>query len=507
MHSLPDISRRYEYIKDRSITCFLISHETLEKFFSQKSLLDPTLKEASDDNRMRALKGLLNNLAFEYANCPLPLNSEFFYRDDRIQKIKNHVEKCAQAYPSIKNKLDALLITIEDIRMLSDNPILQSIQKEIGFKDVSLILANPDYSHAVIEMCEKTGIRLSVNVPGIPSAMTSKGVFCGCARFFASHHFWAPTYSKLHLVRFSWFSDHLINSPLLQGQPSNMNTPKLVVQKQPANTLQTNIPELNNLIEDFDITLLERYKQKEASDGSFDIVDAKVVILRSGKFVFLPAADDYRHHCIVNLDIFENGQPAIKKLSLSEFNEHTAILLKEKTGEDYVFELANKILSTQVEILRNCQKQWKLALRNQIKLHGITELSKKLNEIGCKTGSSHQNLRNWASPRFIRPDSQSDFVCLLKFLGLESQSALIIKSMNTIRAAHIGAGHEIGKQLRKLAESDSNLRHILIDGYRVYRTSAGGKLGVYMFERSLEQNIPVHYTEIGNLKTIEALYG
>jgi len=506
--AIKKIADRYNYLKSRNVNCYFVSHEKLAQFFQQKQALDPALREAStDDKHALSLKNLLNYLAFEYANCPLLLSYGYYYRDKRFERIREHAKWCSMAYPSLAAKINPLLDTIVELQNCDDNPLLEGIERNIGFSNATLNLVNPDHTQAVLDMCDDYGIKINIGSPGAPSDVHSqKGIFCGCAKFFPSHSFWSPEYQEIYLIRYSWFSDYI--RPVLQanGQSHSVKTPEMIVRREESAALPAPEVAIDNPDQDFDVEMLNRYRSTSSGRDAFDDIEAKVVVLRGGKFVLLPAAEDYRHHCITNLDSLDGRIPTVKKISISEFDKYSAVLLRERGKGDYVVEVANNLLGARADLARNHQQQWKELLRNLIDDLGVTGVSKELRDVSCRTAAP-QNLRNWASPRFIRPDDENDFICLLKHLGLEDDIAAIVKSMNRLRAAHRRAGHEVNKQLRRLAQSDDNLQSIFADGYRIYKTEQGEKLGVYMFEKFLEKTISVHYTETGNVRNVEELYG
>ena len=78
MTAIAKIGARYENLKSRSVACYLIDHDILSLFFQEKGAVDPQLKVAAEnDKHALSLKVLLNYLAFEYANCPLPLSHPY----------------------------------------------------------------------------------------------------------------------------------------------------------------------------------------------------------------------------------------------------------------------------------------------------------------------------------------------------------------------------------------------------------------------------------------------
>jgi hypothetical protein len=500
------INQRYENLGSRKVECYLIGHDCLFSFFQEKSSLDPHLKEAGESDRYaNSLRVRLNYLAFEYANCPLPLNAPYFYREGRMEKIKASAEKIVEDYPTWSEKLQNILNAVEILRSCEDNPLLEKIEQSIGFEDTTLILINPDYTHALMEMADSYGIQIKVNAANTPlDAESTKGVFCGCAKYFPQHSFWAPVHKELHLARYTWFPDYLKDSQEVLGTLVPVTAPELVVkEKAPVPQKETMEEiELDDPAADFNTELFERYKGGYSGEGHFEDVESKIVILRGGKFVFLPADDNYRHHCLVNLD----KDPTVKKVTTSDFDENTAILLRERESEDYVVEVANMFMRDKAEAYRKQQRRWKEALRSTIDAFGTSAVSNFLKKEGCST-ATYQNLRNWASQRSIRPKKDEDFICLLNYLDLDNEAPEIMGIMDIINRSHIKAGHWISRKLRDLVKNDKNLKSIFADGYRIYKGDTGGKLGVYMFKRALDSTLSIPYTEVGKLKNIEELHG
>ncbi len=509
MITVSDINSRYEKLKSRNVECYLTFHNELFSFFQQKFRLDSFLREAGEHDRYAEnLRMLLNYLAFEYANCPLFLNSPYFYRDERMEKIKSNASKVIQSYPGQSEILEGILELIGSLEVCQDNPLLEKIEERIGFKDACLVLINPDCTQAVVEMCENYGVNICINpANSIPENSYTKGIYCGCAKYFPLHSFWAPMYKELYSVRYVWFLDYIKPVQEIYGQAVPMIAPTLQIKEKPPLPVSkedyTEI-ELDDPVSNFTTEMFQQYKSNY-TDNSYEDAECRIVILRKGKFVFLPADENYTHHCLLNLD----KEPAAKKVLIAEFDENTAILLRERGGGDYVAETANKIMGERTDELRNSQSQWKTALRIVINSIGIAEVSYFLSREGCSTASSHQNLRNWVAPGLIRPDSDNDFRILLQYLDLGDQADEIIKRMNLIRRAHRRAGHQISRELRGLIENDKNLNSIFDDGYKIYSAEgdSGGKLGVYMFKSVLDETLTVPYVEVGKLKNIEALYG
>ena len=505
MNAITKIDVRYANLKSRNIATYLIDHDILSLFFQEKASISPILKASAEhDKHALSLWMLVRYLAFEYANCPLPLNHPYYYRDERFEKIRQLIGLLSEIYPVHASTLTNIKDAVDRLSNCSDNPLLENMESTIGFDDAALILINPDYTFAVSEMCEGYGLKLKINVPGAETFNTTKGIFCGCAKYFPPHVFWAPEHSELHLVRYAWFHDYIRSFHEPHGQLRKPTAPSSVVRRRPPSFYEE--PEVDAAIptEDFNIAMFEQYTDQVSAQPNAEIIESKVVILKGGKFVFLPAEDGYTHHCLVNLD----SEPFPRKLKISEFDQHTAVLLKERGEGDYVVEVANQVLLDKAPYFRGQQQRWKKALRERVEaVADFAAISEELKKTGCSTAHTY-NIRNWLSPRSIRPESDADFACLLNFLNLTSETKELIRCMDIIRSAHIKAGHRISDQLDILVRNDANLKSILTDGYRIYRLDdISGKVGVYIFDRILPKTVIVSFAEIGQLKSVEALYG
>lgn len=504
MTSIAKIETRYKHLKIRDVTCYLIDHDILSLFFQEKAAINHQLKAAAESDRHAlSLNVLLNYLAFEYANCPLLLSHPYYYRDGRADKINRLLDLLSGVYPIQATKFQAVKGTIEMLRGCDDNPLLENFESTVGFSDATLILINPDFTLAVSEMCESYGIDLKINVPGAENLSTRKGVFCGCAKHLPQHVFWAPEYPELYLIRYAWLHDYIrpFNEPY--GQIKKPKVPFLAIRQKPSTYFEEMESDAASPLDDLNPSLFEQYTDRVSANLNADIVEAKVVILKGGKFVFLPAEDSYTHHCLVNLD----NTPTPKKLQIAAFDEHTAILLNERGEGDYMVEMADQVMRGKAQHFRLQQQKWKKALRNTIDAWEMNAVSEALKSAGCASAHTY-NLRNWLSPRQIRPESDADFTCLLHYIGLGNEAKELIRCMNIIRSAHVTAGHRISEQLHTLVQQDSNLKSILTDGYRIYRLGDGvRKLGVYVFDQVLPKTVIVGYAEVGRLKSVEALYG
>lgn len=236
MISISEINSRYENLKSRNVECYLTSHDKLFAFFQHKFRLDSFLREAGEHDRYAEnARMLLNYLAFEYANCPLFLNSPYFYRDGRIEKIKNNANKVIQSYPGQAEALEDILGSIELLESCQDNPLLEKIEERIGFKDACLVLINPDCTQAVVEMCEDYGVKICINAANsIPEKPYTKGIYCGCAKYFPPHSFWAPMYKELYSVRYAWFPDYIRPVQEVFGQVVPVTVPTFRIHEKPS---------------------------------------------------------------------------------------------------------------------------------------------------------------------------------------------------------------------------------------------------------------------------------
>ena len=130
---------------------------------------------------------------------------------------------------------------------------------------------------------------------------------------------------------------------------------------------------------------------------------------------------------------------------------------------------------------RVSQKRWQVALgQARIREGSLTRIDERLR---LEHDLHTTGLADWlTNPKRIGPGSESDFVKLCEYLGLEAECDRLWNDLEKIRSYHLTAGSRAARALRGLLEkhnaNDPNLQdpgYIIID-----RIEQGlGQIGVY----------------------------
>ena len=127
-------------------------------------------------------------------------------------------------------------------------------------------------------------------------------------------------------------------------------------------------------------------------------------------------------------------------------------------GNDFLSIYANRIMSENgysPQLYRDSQVKWKNALISKAKEYTtIDSLVEELRKKGCTVANS-SNLKYWIKPNTLYLKESINFRILLKFIGLEKESELIIKHMRFLNSQHIKAGGKIKNEIEKKINNTS----------------------------------------------------
>src|SRR5690606_31529915 len=115
-------------------------------------------------------------------------------------------------------------------------------------------------------------------------------------------------------------------------------------------------------------------------------------------------------------------------------------------GGDYIVPVADRILGSLAPKARAYQSDWKQRLTRYVVVYGTSKTVADLCALGSEV-ASEQNLYNWMSPRSIRTKFRTDFLAILKLIGLEDEASTYWAMMSKIHAAHVSAGQQIRRTL------------------------------------------------------------
>ena len=190
-----------------------------------------------------------------------------------------------------------------------------------------------------------------------------------------------------------------------------------------------------------------------------DRVPFRAILLEQNLVVFV-SGEEGATELVIDLD--EETSKQVGRMPIGDIDPGMAVLVRSEGGGDFVVDAANRILGSDVDELRDVQRDWKRLLQNIVFSNGMSRTIKLLRGAGSAI-ATEQNVRNWMSFRQIRTQNQTDFDAIFSVIGTPETAQEVWQMMGRISHAHHRAGALIRKQL--LAEvATANLTSLVRDG-------------------------------------------
>jgi hypothetical protein len=217
------------------------------------------------------------------------------------------------------------------------------------------------------------------------------------------------------------------------------------------------------------ISVAAAEKLQLLTDESDELVPARVVILSGDSAVLLSTDPEGEVTCAVLV----GERVEIERISSNLLEVGMYLVLRTSGSDtDFIRELADRRFGAAP--FRSQLESWKRPLRERLAVQGARRVQNALRKLGARAA----NVRYWASPRFIKPQSAHDFLVLLRYLGLEDKGPQLLSASERILEAHLQAGWYVRQQLQlritrvALVELRGELQVELEEG-------AGGSMSVF----------------------------
>jgi hypothetical protein len=175
-----------------------------------------------------------------------------------------------------------------------------------------------------------------------------------------------------------------------------------------------------------------------------EIVECKAYLLANSGLVFLPTEAG----SIDSLDLNAHSGDRVQRLAISSITTDSVLLLRVGVSDsDAIINMANQLGGDDARQARELQKRWKSALKERINEQGSAVVFRQLQDRGI----TNPWLQEWSHPKNIRPNSDTSFKVLLKYLGVEVDET--VEAMNLLRYLHQMAGMRFRKILKQKFES------------------------------------------------------
>ncbi|MBL5973175.1 MAG: hypothetical protein D3X82_05200 [Candidatus Leucobacter sulfamidivorax] len=321
---------------------------------------------------------------------------------------------------------DALLREIADAAaaLCTRDPLVGAVLleslAEVGVDSAIVVAASSRSREALGEWLGSLGARV-FTLGDLERADVSEDIayFVGPPRFFKPTAVTAPRTMEVTFVLPAWFSDRTVpRSAIAQYAEGGIQVAARIFEvgdpspesPEPAMSETEPIPE-----EDLLPQPIWGSRMSEERAPNADEVEARKLLLSGNRAIWLD--DDGER-----IRALDPTQPPGERVGYSEVSAvapGTYLLLREGEAElESLRARAFARIGLRASAIQESQSSWKSALIERLKARGIRDSERVLRELGVRAAGQ---VRAWASPHVIRPQSDGDFERLLEWLGLPTQ--------------------------------------------------------------------------------------
>ncbi len=389
------------------------------------------------------LAGASKALRWRLITAPMPIE-----RNAQLAAAAGEVGRQARLLIGAVDE-DALLREIVDAAaaLCTRDPLVGAILleslAEAGADSAIVVAASSRARGALREWLGSFGARV-LTLGDLERADVSEDIayFVGPPRFFNPTAVTAPRTMEVTFVLPAWFSDRTIpRSAIAQYAEGGIQVAARIIEVgdaspaslEPAMSETEPIPE-----EDLLPQPVWGSRMSEDRAPNADEVEARKILLSGNRAIWLD--DDGER-----IRALDPTQPPGERVGYSEVSAvslGTYLLLREGEAErESLRARAFARIGLRASAIQESQSSWKAALIERLKARGIRDSERVLRELGVRAAGQ---VRAWASPHVIRPQSDGDFERLLGWLGLPVQP-------------HFGHAsllrHEVHRATRELRDS------------------------------------------------------
>ncbi|MBN1922092.1 MAG: hypothetical protein JW892_12660 [Anaerolineae bacterium] len=496
----------YQNASTARITRHRVNHPIFGQFAMALLAFEELLGPMSIDDYWRPFVGTLRRVRFDL--CAAPLCSA-----DRVEricetslKLRDHLQFAHQLYPDLEASAEAILDAFDKLLDQANDPLVDKL----------LELTEPQQNAAWV-------IKESRLIPGVENltlclklpnlavlyplqlrrlAIYDRVMVVGPSRWFPESIFTAPRSKNVDVVVFDWIKDdwtpsRVFAKPHRSSGPSSRNF--IFVDEKAT---------FNRWSELDAMGLLQVINNRSSASASpsgetidkLDVAEAVCVLLENDIVVFFESGEGAQ---TLIIDPDEDPEHRIYRVPTKDLAPGLFILVKTSGTGDYIVPIADRIMGHKATKAREYQKRWKALLKDQVKCHGIVETSISLLDHGSNI-ANEVNVRNWFSPRSIRPHKYEDFLAIMRMTGLEAYAQEYWQMMGIINTAHHKAGFEIKKLLLEQIRV-MDMDELQKKGRADFKLSDNDEGGITAFrvEAVLEETLEISYSLIGHPVHIE----
>lgn len=474
---LEKTDRAYSRSRSARVQLHIVRHPEVELLFGICQDFSRTLRaNGADTDTIVEGKRQLFRLRRLATGLPLTFNDSEMH----IEEIRNALEKFSMHpnYGAAKQHLTQAINVCEALQNHPSNPIDKSLRglAETG----ALVLTKDAHTSSVLKNWLKT------ELPSFPMKAVAIGELKDIEEASKLIYICSPTFASFKQAgppdwRFARdpraMESHFIMYPFGETE---ISIPGLLDDSSPQRKISSHVPlevPYFDSIADTETewTVEEGQVAGRNVSAQDELVSARYVRLAGNQNTFLETDPDSK---VFTVTADSNGKLDVQRELVSELEAGAFIVLRVAgTTEDFIEQEANRLGADE---LRNSQRRWQDSLKEARKRDGsLTRVRERLkNEFNLVT----TGLADWINnPRRIGPGSESDFMKLCAYLGIQDECHTIWDHLEKIRRFHLQAGAGAAKTLRKLLEKrDASDPELHDPGFFTITDENGkGSIGVY----------------------------
>ena len=503
-----DVATVYKKSASTTITKHRIEYRALGEFCVSLNSFISKLEELANEDYWRRYLSQLKHLRFCLCAAPLPKEYRFERISTIISELKYHLRFCQKMYPDLAQPAFSI---IDLLRELLDNPKDPLLEKLLELTDVKQNVAWVIKESRLISPVEELVSGFNLPRLCLIHPLQLKNLTCydrllviGPTRWYSESIFTAPRANQIDVLVFDWIVDTWKPQNVFANphKSSGASSRKYITVEEHATDSRWNdiSPESLLLIVDEASSVLSTLKITGDDWDEYENIDTKCIFLEDGWVVLIDASDGAK---TLAIDPDEDTDNRIVRIFGKEIVPGMFILVRTSGGGDYIVPIANKIMGNQALQAREHQKHWKELLRRYAKTHGLLKTSIDLLDHGSNI-ANEMNVRNWMSPRSICTRKYSNFLAIMKLVGLESVAQEYWSMMKRINRAHLKAGFEIRNLLLEHVK-DIDMEILQKQGKMDFKLSGDdeGGLTAFRVESVLPETLEVPYSRIGQPVKLE----
>lgn len=495
-----DVATLYEKSASTTITRHRIEHPAFGNFCVGLNSFISMLGEMAGEDYWQKFLVPVKRLRFGLCAAPFSKAYRFERISTIVSELQHHLRLCPKLYPDLATPAFAILDLLTKLLDHPQDPLLDKLLELTNAeqKIVWVIKESRLIPHVEELVATRHLPHLNVIHPLQLRDLTcyDRFIVIGPTRWFPESVFTAARAGQIDILIFDWIKDrwnpqNVFVSPHKSSGRSNRKY--ITVEERETSSRWDGIAHEDLLTIVDKASAMASTLNKKDQDEYEDVV-AKCFFLEDDWAVFIEASEGAK---TLVIDPDEDTDNRIARIFVKEIEPGMFILVRTGGGGDYIVPLADKIMGSQAQQARQYQKHWKELLRNYAKRNDLFKTSIDLLDFGSDV-ANEINVRNWMSPRSIRTRKYSDFLAIMKLVGLEDEAQEYWTIMKRINRAHHKAGFEIRNLLLEQVK-DLYMEDLQKRGKMDFKLSGDdeGGLTAFRVESVLAETVEVPYSRIG----------